>query len=203
MTDDTDQKIMLAFATLASKYGYRGTTTRKIAQSAGINESTLFRHFPNKKALLKYLVDNYIKQIQTNAKSFQINGDVRADFRRAMQDYRNFIDQHQLSFLITVREGHEFPELVDASQRFFDTRYRLFVDFFQKLQNRGLIKKDINVEAEVLNLILMNFGSSVLKYDLSNMTIDGHTPEDNTEIFLEHLIADEDQKASTEPETSN
>ena len=40
-----DQNIMDAFADLAGSSGYKGTTTRKIAQQAGVNESTIFRHF--------------------------------------------------------------------------------------------------------------------------------------------------------------
>lgn len=33
-------------------YGFRGATTRRIAEAAGVNEVTLFRHFGSKEALL-------------------------------------------------------------------------------------------------------------------------------------------------------
>lgn len=35
-----------------SKYGFRGATTRRIAELAGVNEVTLFRHFGSKEALI-------------------------------------------------------------------------------------------------------------------------------------------------------
>lgn len=47
---------MTAFSNLILKYGYRGTTTKKIADSAGVNESTIFRHFKDKNGILTMLV---------------------------------------------------------------------------------------------------------------------------------------------------
>lgn len=35
-----------------SKYGFRGATTRRIAEAAGVNEVTIFRHFGSKELLL-------------------------------------------------------------------------------------------------------------------------------------------------------
>jgi AcrR family transcriptional regulator len=46
------QKILNAATELYAETGFRGTTTRQIAQRAGVNEVTLFRHFGSKTALL-------------------------------------------------------------------------------------------------------------------------------------------------------
>jgi len=48
----THQKILSAARRLFARTGYDGTTTRAIAQAAGVAEGTLFRHFDNKKAVL-------------------------------------------------------------------------------------------------------------------------------------------------------
>ena len=45
-------KILRAATELYAETGFRGTTTRQIAQRAGVNEVTLFRHFGSKTALL-------------------------------------------------------------------------------------------------------------------------------------------------------
>jgi len=45
-------KILKAATELYGETGFRGTTTRQIAQLAGVNEVTLFRHFGSKTALL-------------------------------------------------------------------------------------------------------------------------------------------------------
>lgn len=52
MTDMTE-RILEAAARVYSETGFRGTTTRRVAQEAGVNEVTLFRHFGTKEALVK------------------------------------------------------------------------------------------------------------------------------------------------------
>lgn len=45
-------KILEAARLVYSQFGWRGATTRRIAEAAGVNEVTLFRQFKNKEALL-------------------------------------------------------------------------------------------------------------------------------------------------------
>ena len=53
MTAPTRDQLLAAAARLYGEHGYRGTTTRRIAEEAGVNEVTLFRLFGNKTALLE------------------------------------------------------------------------------------------------------------------------------------------------------
>jgi AcrR family transcriptional regulator len=46
------EKILRAAAVVYGETGYRGATTRRIAQEAGVNEITLFRHFGSKESLI-------------------------------------------------------------------------------------------------------------------------------------------------------
>lgn len=50
--DSSRDRILKAAQRLFSHQGFDGTTTRDLAQSAGVAEGTLFRHFANKKAIL-------------------------------------------------------------------------------------------------------------------------------------------------------
>jgi len=52
MIDDHRQRILLAAARVYAQHGWRGATTRRIAEDAGVNEVTIFRHFGSKDALL-------------------------------------------------------------------------------------------------------------------------------------------------------
>ena len=47
--DETSQKIVDAAMLLVRDKGYVATTTKEIAQVAGVNECTLFRKFKTKK----------------------------------------------------------------------------------------------------------------------------------------------------------
>lgn len=46
------EKLLEAAARVFAETGYRGATTRRIAQEAGVNEVTLFRHFGSKAELI-------------------------------------------------------------------------------------------------------------------------------------------------------
>lgn len=50
---DLQERILAAAARVYAETGFRGTTTRRVAIEAGVNEITLFRHFGNKETLLK------------------------------------------------------------------------------------------------------------------------------------------------------
>jgi len=49
---------MAAFA----KSGFRGTRSRDVAKAAGVSEALIFKHFPNKRALQKAIIEERIKQ---------------------------------------------------------------------------------------------------------------------------------------------
>jgi len=52
MIDDNHHRILQAAVRVYAQHGWRGATTRRIAEEAGVNEVTLFRHFGSKDALL-------------------------------------------------------------------------------------------------------------------------------------------------------
>jgi AcrR family transcriptional regulator len=53
---DNRLRILQAAAHVYAQHGYRGATTRRIADEAGVNEITVFRHFGNKSSLLACVV---------------------------------------------------------------------------------------------------------------------------------------------------
>ncbi len=56
MIDDHRQRILHAAARVYAHHGWRGATTRRIAEEAGVNEVTLFRQFGSKDALLDLMM---------------------------------------------------------------------------------------------------------------------------------------------------
>lgn len=50
--EDTRSRILSSALRLFAAKGYDGTTTKDLASAAKVAEGTLFRHFPNKKAIL-------------------------------------------------------------------------------------------------------------------------------------------------------
>jgi TetR/AcrR family transcriptional regulator, transcriptional repressor of aconitase len=50
-SDERRRAIVLAAVPLFARRGFAGTTTKELAEAAGISEALLFRHFPSKKQL--------------------------------------------------------------------------------------------------------------------------------------------------------
>ncbi len=59
---DTTAKILDAAAQLFAERGYAATSTRAIAERAGVNEVTIFRRFENKAGVLKALGERFAEQ---------------------------------------------------------------------------------------------------------------------------------------------
>lgn len=53
MVDDPRHRLLHAAARVYAEHGWRGATTRRIAEAAGVNEVTLFRQFGSKDVLLE------------------------------------------------------------------------------------------------------------------------------------------------------
>jgi AcrR family transcriptional regulator len=49
--DHTKAKLIRATTSLVAQVGYHAATTRAIADAAGVSEGTIYRHFPDKRAL--------------------------------------------------------------------------------------------------------------------------------------------------------
>ncbi len=60
---ETDSRILDAASDLFAERGYNGTTTRAIAERAGVNEVTLFRKFTSKQGILAALTQKWSRSM--------------------------------------------------------------------------------------------------------------------------------------------
>jgi AcrR family transcriptional regulator len=61
---DVREALLEAAAKVFAELGMRGATTKRIAQEAGVNEVTLFRHFKSKDDLLQAALEAYARRSQ-------------------------------------------------------------------------------------------------------------------------------------------
>lgn len=61
-TPDAGRRIVAAARDLFTERGYAATTTRAIAERAGVNEVTLFRRFTSKAGILRALAEEFAEQ---------------------------------------------------------------------------------------------------------------------------------------------
>lgn len=77
------EQILTVAADLFAQWGFRGTTTRLIAEKAAINEAILFRHFPTKE-------DLYWAVIESKCPPQRCEGDLEAKLSSAGDDREVF-----------------------------------------------------------------------------------------------------------------
>jgi TetR/AcrR family transcriptional regulator len=58
---DRRKQLLPAARALFAERGFRGTTTKQIAERAGVNEAIVFRHFRNKEALYWAVLDEMVR----------------------------------------------------------------------------------------------------------------------------------------------
>jgi AcrR family transcriptional regulator len=60
----TEAQILASAASLFAKSGYNGVSTRDIAAEAGVNEVTIYRHYPRKRDLYVAVLDAELQQVK-------------------------------------------------------------------------------------------------------------------------------------------
>jgi AcrR family transcriptional regulator len=77
--DQTRERIVAAAREVIARKGKRGATTREIADLAGVNEATLFRHFGNKESLIIAVVKSSCPDTKLREIVSALHGPVEED----------------------------------------------------------------------------------------------------------------------------
>lgn len=114
----TEDKIIEAAIELVYEKGYKGATTRAIAQRANVNEVTIFRHFGNKKGIVEAAIQKYaFVELLENTFAEKVVWDIEKDLKMLVREYQALLDQKKTVILLALRESNEFPELNDMLKR--------------------------------------------------------------------------------------
>lgn len=168
---DNQEKILNAFKQLLIENGYTKTTTRKIASLAGVNELTIFKNFKDKEGLLNAAVNDYLHDVDEITSSITLSGNVETDLIMLSRRYQNFINDHQAIVLAGFREAFEIPSLNISVQKIPLYFKHFLMAYFKKMQTAGVIKQHLDVEAQAMSFIWLNFGYFLTRQRFSNPEI--------------------------------
>lgn len=168
---DNQEKILNAFKQLLIENGYTKTTTRKIASLAGVNELTIFKNFKDKEGLLNAAVNDYLHDVDEITSRITLSGNVETDLIMLSRRYQNFINDHQAIVLAGFREAFEIPSLNIAVQKIPLYFKHFLMAYFKKMQTAGVIKQHLDVEAQAMSFIWLNFGYFLTRQRFSNPEI--------------------------------
>lgn len=117
--DERRDQILHVAIRLFSQYGFRGTTTKKIAEEAGISEAMVFRHFSTKSELYHAILD-YKACEGGSTKPFAWVSEAiknKDDFEVFYQLILHALDKHKQDpnfmrlLLHSALEGHELADM--------------------------------------------------------------------------------------------
>ncbi|MCH4168717.1 MAG: TetR/AcrR family transcriptional regulator [Streptococcaceae bacterium] len=183
MLTKTQFKIIEAFKRLIIENGYSKTTTKRIAELAGVNESTIFKNFKDKEGLMNAAVDQFLIEAVDITKDLEMSGDVEKDLINLSRRYQEFVASHQAIVLAGFRETFEISKLNEAVQRVPIHFKKLLIAYFEELQSENRISSSISIESEVMNVIWLNFGYFLTKNRFQDSSLDY-----NLDYFLENNI---------------
>jgi len=128
-------QIVAVAAGLFSQKGFRGTTTKEIADGAGVSEAIIFRHFATKddlyRAILDYKVEQATERMQANLSEAASRKDDNAYFGSLAYDMLEFHGKDRTFMrllLFSALEGHDLSEIFfNSTAREMKNRIRRYI----------------------------------------------------------------------------
>ncbi len=93
-TTETADRILRAFLRLVAERGIDATTTRLLAEAAGVNEVTIFRHFGNKASLAREAIRRWQPAHALSAYEVAIDSSSPASAAQGLLDCLRFLRRH-------------------------------------------------------------------------------------------------------------
>lgn len=139
---ETQTRILKAARKLFARRGYDGTTTRDLAQEAGVAEGTIFRHFENKKAILIEVATQGWVEILTDLLTELSE---MASYKAIAQVMRKrMLNLHQNADLLRVcfMEAQFHPELSEQIQSDVIVKMTSVAEaFFETAMDQGIYRR--------------------------------------------------------------
>jgi AcrR family transcriptional regulator len=149
--NQTRTRILQAAQRLFAAKGFEGTTTRDLAQIAGVAEGTLFRHFANKKAILVEVATSgwvdILTDLLTELSEMGSYKAVAQVMRRRMCNLQKNADIMRVCFM----EVQFHPDLRDRIQtEIIEKMTEVAEAFFQTAIDKGIYRQmDAKLGAKV------------------------------------------------------
>ncbi|MFM2062162.1 MAG: hypothetical protein RLZZ507_1832 [Cyanobacteriota bacterium] len=191
----TRGRILQAAQRLFASQGFDGTTTRDLAQAAGVAEGTLFRHFANKKAILVEVATSgwvdILTDLLTELSEMGSYKAVAQVMRRRMWNMHKNVEIMRVCFM----EVQFHPDLRDRIQtEVIDKMTDVAEAFFQTAMDRGIYRQmDAKLVAKVFlgMFAIAGFSDNTLLEPNASPQEMQQMAEGLADIFLNGVLAKE------------
>src|SRR5215469_14967158 len=112
-SQDTAKRIAVAARRLLDKEGAEAVTMRRVAQAVGITAMAIYRHYPDREALLNALADEGFQELAAWLKEQRLRGDIEQRLHKMGDLYLEHALAHpklfELMFLKPRAGARQYP----------------------------------------------------------------------------------------------
>jgi AcrR family transcriptional regulator len=139
--DETKQRIIQGAAQVFAEKGYDGATTREIAEAAGVNEVTLFRHFGSKKNIFMAVIERFsaLPGLEAAMKD-QLTGDYRQDLAKLGSHFLETMLKRRKAILMSLCTAERLPEIRDVVAQPPAHQQRILSGYLRQQIERGVVR---------------------------------------------------------------
>jgi AcrR family transcriptional regulator len=181
--DQTRARIMQAASKLFTEKGFAGTTTRAIAELAGVNEVTLFRHFGTKEKLAKAIMDQYGGLAIAGDLEQRFSGDYVQDLTLIGHAMMKVMTERRDAIRMAICEAGNFPEFQQVVAENPRQLRRMLARYFERQMDASLIHSG-HPEVLAQAFLGMFFSYTVLR----GFLLDSLQPELSSEDIVEQFV---------------
>jgi AcrR family transcriptional regulator len=189
---DTRDRILAAALKLFARRGYDGTTTKDLAEAAGVAEGTLFRHFETKKSILvQVATDGWIEILTDLLTELSEMGSYKAVaqvMKRRMMHLQKNADLLRVCFMeVQFHEDLRDRIQTDVIEKMTDVAEV----FFQTAMDQGIYRKmDARLVARVFlgMFAISGFSQTTLTDPNATVVELKDMAEGISEIFLNGVL---------------
>jgi AcrR family transcriptional regulator len=190
---ETKSRIMKSAMRLFAKRGFDGTTTKELAEDAGVAEGTLFRHFTNKKAILiEVATQGWIDLLTDLLTEFSEMGSYKAVaqvMKHRMMHMRENVDLLRVCFIeVQFHEDLRDRIQMEVIEKMTDVAEA----FFQTAMDQGIYRKqDPRLVARVFlgMFTIASFSQNTIADPGASPEDLQHMAEGLSDIFLNGVLA--------------
>lgn len=188
---ETQEALLDAAYRLFSQKGFSATTTREIAECAGVNELTLFRHFQNKNNLLSQVIIQratgfHLEKLldETQSCSFE------AGFYQFAQLLLKLLETKYPMIRLMIIEATSNPELKNLVGPVTVQLRQALVRHLERGVREGRVRPDLNLELVAQSFLWIFLSYVMVRSDVGQKFCPFPSQEvaqASTDIFLRGL----------------
>jgi len=201
--DRRREEILEAAGRLFAAHGYSGTTTQVVADYLGVGKGTIYRYFPDKRALFLAAADRMMEQLGTTIRSrTDLLEDPLERVAEGIRSYLAFVAEHPEVAELLIQERAQFKDRDKPTYfRHRDANIGRWIELFRSLIAAERVR-DIPVERITDVVSDLVYGTMFTNYFTGRKRSPEEQTRDILDVVFHGILSESERTQGTQPEPS-